>query len=1406
MVCEVATVGVRGVGAEAEVAVATAGAANARERDADAGGTADAVGFVSVGLGPGSSRGSAGAVHGRDRTAHGCQGMIGDGPGDSSQGARRQALPAARHGPGASSSAGTFQRPGALENDVVSGRARTADEMEIGAVHGRDRTMHGCQGRIGDGPGDSSQGARRQALPAARHGPGASSSAGTFQRPGALENDIVSGRARTADEMEVGTAGSRGGLAKKSRRVSQGARAVTFSDSVRVATVTEDWEWSETLGTLRGADRCSDSGAGACVMTESESTRVVWPRGREPDDVRHIDGGDSAVDAKEARQATFSSNKLVRAARATRETAAFPKVNHHEPRGPLGEPPVGTPPVRPLSIPSMFEPGWFTQISEQLAKCAEYERSGRAKKGRGTKRPDDLIIPDEALRPQYRGFTWYFIDHLRDSTAPIITVQEASWTRPTLNADQSRAFGDLYGDEATTERLIAGHRDESACERVTVISPNHAGTLEHWCEVNAAFEAEVAEDVGWLLGPLSFLPVFPCRVEPCGAVQQGDKVRITTDKSWPRNAGVSSVNGGIDMHELGTTEFCSVADFTKAVAIIRTIWDDGHVFGEADDKPHSWKVDLTAAYRQLHIHPSDIWKRAKSWCGKCYLDVRGQFGDASQVKSFQDITDMIVTLVARATAGDPSVRSMCTFMTDEQWAALDERPPLVRAWMERREEAGLSGADLVPCFLQGYLDDYLGCAWSAAMADAQCDLTVGILSAIGFPLKPSKTVRPARRMEALGADIDLETEVASLAATKARHYQDLVEATVRRRFSRFADFRSLVSKLVYAAQYTPVGRAWLTCCFSALTEAERRGSRVRLGGGVKRELRWWLEALPESPGVAFFPAPGVLDGHHEEYFFDASTSWGAGGACVTGGVCYYWQHRWSGPAWHINVGEAFAGYASLRLFSAAVNAGAWLEHGDNKVANASARRGATPNRRIAEILRNRGLFIATKALATQQVYVNTLENKMADPLSRGDNAVCMDAFRAAARARGATRFVKLNLDAHLLAIEQTVSDLGTDGDDPATDDDESEASGSDVESVISEPESEPENPSFGLFSGFAGIDTAAMVAAELGGTLVAAFDWDEMVREVHDRLYPDVRCWGSLQDVAALAATGRLRDVVESTFLYTAGTPCPDWSQAGLQLGAGGIAGGELWAANLDFIVDCMFPAVLLEQVTGILEVDGGRHFWDALQQLRDAGYLVRWSVQRCQRHGDATTRRRVFVVAIQPQFLREGVHPDELKPPAMPAGCATAQLAELVDEVVDEDLIYTGSVRWVERQGDDPSYDGPQLLGVIGQGGIGHHVYAPTRAVTQKTWGEGPGGATGLYRFEDGTVRALSATESFRAHSFPDTILHAIQHTISPTELQHLVGNSIPYRTMRAMMAHVLSLSQIPQARSGKPKASSRN
>ena len=174
------------------------------------------------------------------------------------------------------------------------------------------------------------------------------------------------------------------------------------------------------------------------------------------------------------------------------------------------------------------------------------------------------------------------------------------------------------------------------------------------------------------------------------------------------------------------------------------------------------------------------------------------------------------------------------------------------------------------------------------------------------------------------------------------------------------------------------------------------------------------------------------------------------------------------------------------------------------------------------------------------------------------------------------------------------------------------------------------------------------------------------------------------------------------------------------------------------------------------------------------------------------------IAVGVKEEFLRDDVTsllPRE-RPPVVPAG--------LVDIIEDDDALPDGLVfdqpeRLVFVPARPPSadvYDGLGLLArVDGLMKIGHQLYDSSLAATIRTDGDGPGGATGLYRF--GSVdRRLSPREAARTHSIDEPTIDAMYnfvnrnpHLDAEKELFRLIGNSIPVLTLDDVLAHLLPL-----------------
>ena len=119
----------------------------------------------------------------------------------------------------------------------------------------------------------------------------------------------------------------------------------------------------------------------------------------------------------------------------------------------------------------------------------KYETDGRARGGRGLKRPDDLILGDEFVQPKARGRPWYLLDHVRSGGAlPTIPLESAAPLAPVINAKRARDLGVDYHDKRVLDQLDSGHRNMSRCEPITVLSANHSGALRFHEALDEQFE------------------------------------------------------------------------------------------------------------------------------------------------------------------------------------------------------------------------------------------------------------------------------------------------------------------------------------------------------------------------------------------------------------------------------------------------------------------------------------------------------------------------------------------------------------------------------------------------------------------------------------------------------------------------------------------------------------------------------------------------------------------------------------------------------------------------------------------------------------------------------------------------------------------------------------------------------
>ena len=122
---------------------------------------------------------------------------------------------------------------------------------------------------------------------------------------------------------------------------------------------------------------------------------------------------------------------------------------------------------------------------------------------------------------------------------------------------------------------------------------------------------------------------------------------------------------------------------------------------------------------------------------------------------------------------------------------------------------------------------------------------------------------------------------------------------------------------------------------------------------------------------------------------------------------------------------------------------------------------------------------------------------------------------------------------------------------------------------------------WGVVSGFCSLGSMSFAAEPLGGVPLADFDVDETVQ----RLWTDrtgIRCWGGFASVMDAACDSRLDCLQPMAAVYIRGSPCPDYSRAGLGNGVSGHS-GSLW------IGDCHLGIRLQPPAAGHHQRDGDR-------------------------------------------------------------------------------------------------------------------------------------------------------------------------------------------------------------------------
>lgn len=159
-----------------------------------------------------------------------------------------------------------------------------------------------------------------------------------------------------------------------------------------------------------------------------------------------------------------------------------------------------------------------------------------------------------------------------------------------------------------------------------------------------------------------------------------------------------------------------------------------------------------------------------------------------------------------------------------------------------------------------------------------------------------------------------------------------------------------------------------------------------------------------------------------------------------------------------------------------------------------------------------------------------------------------------------------------------------------------------------------------LFAGIGGFRLGIQRAAEkngIGAECVFSCEKENHLRELYGRNFGDNPA-GDIKQISA--------DEIPDIDILCGGFPCQDVSALGKRTGLQGERTGLFF--NIIRILHEKQPRIVfLENVTGLLNTNGGWDFARVLIELEDAGYRVEWCILDSAAFGVPQHRERVFII-----------------------------------------------------------------------------------------------------------------------------------------------------------------------------------
>ena len=299
-----------------------------------------------------------------------------------------------------------------------------------------------------------------------------------------------------------------------------------------------------------------------------------------------------------------------------------------------------------------------------------------------------------------------------------------------------------------------------------------------------------------------------------------------------------------------------------------------------------------------------------------------------------------------------------------------------------------------------------------------------------------------------------------------------------------------------------------------------------------------------------------------------------------------------------------------------------------------------------------------------------------------------------------------------------------------------------------------------LFAGIGGFRLGMMAA---GHEAVGWCEIDKFAQESYKAIYDTEGEWFH-NDITTVQPEG-----MPEFDCITGGFPCQSFSIAGKRGGFEDTRGTLFF--EIMRIARARKPKyLLLENVKGLLNHDGGATFGTIINTMAELGYSVEWQVLNSKDFGVPQNRERVFIVGHLGGFGGGQVFPIKRK-----NSKTIEQVGRLTEYQNDRIISVDGINPTISSEGGNYGGHGGAL---IKQKGLNTTEEGDSYCIDSNYYkGTSPGNINSGRRTQikhNKRIRKLTPKECWRLQGFPDWAFEKAQKVNSDTQLYKQAGNSV--------------------------------